>query len=140
MRNIFHLLMLVIMLGLMACKPALADEDRQEILDDTAPVVDALMDALNEQDYAAFIQQLDEPLAGTISAEDFEELFALIVGRMGNYLNYEVTDVAMVQGLAAVTYKFDFVNETDVNVRLVFHPDGAHLIAGMWFDSPTLRD
>ncbi len=73
--------------------------------------------------------------------DSFNNLVTLISTKLGKYLSREVTAVTAVgEDTILVIYSADFENEEDVTVRLVIQPGGEHLITGIWFDSPKLRE
>jgi hypothetical protein len=146
MKNrVFHLITLIMILGILggcAASPrALEGAEREAVLAYAEPKVDNELAALNANDYEAFIKDYDETMKEVITSEKFANLVTSVSTKLGKYLSREVTAVTAVgEDIILVIYSADFENEEDVMVKLAFQPGGEHLITGIWFDSPKLRE
>ena len=95
---------------------------------------------MNEANYARFALNFDEPMKKAISEKAFQDMLSSIGGKLGAYQAREVALVEDTGAYMRVTYTAKFANEDGVTVQVVFN-DGTpdHLISGLWFDSPKLR-
>jgi hypothetical protein len=137
-------LILVVMLGTLAgctaSPKAVEGAELDAVLAYAEPMADNELAALNAADYDAFVKDYDETMLKLTTPEKFNDLVALVSSRLGKYLSREVSVVTAVGDDAIlVIYSAKFENEEGVTIKLVFQPDGDHLITGLWFDSPKLR-
>jgi hypothetical protein len=129
-----------ILTGCAGTPQALEGAEREAVLAYAEPMADNELTALNSNDYEAFIKDYDETMKEVSTPESFASLVTLISTRLGKYLSRDVTAVTAVgDDKILVIYSADFENEKGVTVKLVFQPEGEHLITGIWFDSPKLR-
>jgi hypothetical protein len=140
-RFITLVIILVILGGCTASPRAIEGTERDTVLAYAEPMADNEFTALNANDYDAFIKDYDETMKKVTTPDSFNNLVTLISTKLGKYLSREVTAVTAVgEDTILVIYSADFENEEDVTVRLVIQPGGEHLITGIWFDSPKLRE
>jgi len=139
---LISLLIVAIILGGCTASPtAIEGAERDTVLAYSEPMADNELEALNANDYQTFIKDYDDKMREVTTQESFTSLQELISGRLGKYLSREVVSVAAVGNEAViVVYSTKFENEEGVTIRLVFQPGGDHLITGLWFDSPKLRE
>ena len=139
---LISLLIVAIILGGCTASPtAIEGAERDTVLAYSEPMADNELEALNANDYQTFIKDYDDKMREVTTQESFTSLQELISGRLGKYLSREVVSVAAVGNEAViVVYSTKFENEEGVTIRLVFQPGGNHLITGLWFDSPKLRE
>jgi hypothetical protein len=136
------MLILVSLVGGCAATPkAIEGAERNAVLAYSEPMTDNELEALNANDYQSFIKDYDPKMLEVTTQENFTALYSLISGKLGKYISREVTAVtALGDDAIVVDYAAKFENEEDVTVRLVFQSFGEHLITGLWFDSPKLRE
>jgi hypothetical protein len=146
MKNrLFQIISVIVILaiagGCASSPRALEGAEREAVLAYAEPMADNEFAAIDANDYGAFIKDYDKAMKAATSPENFANLVTLISTRLGKYQSREVTAVTAVGKEAIlVIYSADYENEKGVTVRLVFQPGGDHLITGIWFDSPKLRE
>ena len=137
-------LALVMAIGLSACSGAqtvtLSGQDREAVLAYSEPMTDNLLAGMNEADYARFARHFDEPMQKAMTEAAIHGILSSIGAKLGAYQAREVALVEDTGAFIRVTYTASFANEDGVTVRVVFN-DGTpdHLVSGLWFDSPVLR-
>ncbi len=130
----------LILFGCSGTPIAIEGAERDAVLAYSEPMADNELEALNNNDYEAFIKDYDDKMRELTSEESFASLQKLISGKLGKYLSREVTTVTAVGDEAILLiYSATFEKEDSVTIKLVFQPGGEHLITGLWFDSPKLR-
>ena len=139
------ILMLTVMLVVLAgCTPSpkeIKGAERDTVLAYSEPMADNELAALNANDYEAFVKDYDETMLNLTTPEKFADLESLISTKLGKYLSREVTTVTAVGDAGIlVIYTAKFEKEEEVLIKISFQPDGDHLIIGLWFDSPKLRE
>jgi hypothetical protein len=135
------LILCTILIGCVASPKAIEGADRNAVLVYAEPKTDNVLNALNGNDFQAFIQDHDEAMLKASTAENFQSLQSLISSKLGKYLSREVTAVTAVGDKAVILiYKAKFEKEEGVTIRVAFQSGGDHLITGLWFDSPKLRE
>lgn len=133
--------MLVVLAGCTSSPKEIKGAERDAVLAYSEPMADNELAALNANDYEAFVKDYDETMVKVNTPESFANLVSLVSTKLGKYLSREVTAVTAVGDDAIlVVYSARFENEENVTIRLVFQPNGEHLIKGLWFDSPKLRE
>ncbi|MBN2257310.1 MAG: DUF3887 domain-containing protein [Anaerolineaceae bacterium] len=142
--NIIRVITLVIMfvlLGGCAASPhAVEGSEREAVLAYSEQIADNILNALNENDYEAFVQDYDENMLTANTPENFANLKSTISLKLGKYLSREVTAVTAIgDETILVVYSAAFEKEKGVTIRLAFQRDGDHLVTGIWLDSPLLR-
>jgi hypothetical protein len=140
--HLIILLVIIAILGGCAASPrAIEGAEREAVLAYAEPMTDNELNALNENDYDAFVRDYNEAMLKATTPENFANLVSIISSKLGKYLSREVTAVTAVgEDAVLVIYTAKFENEEGVTIRLVFQPSGDHLITGLWFDSPKLRE
>ncbi len=113
--------------------------EKDAVLAYAEPAADTLMTAINTQDYALFSSLMDEAMLKQFNETQFNQLCEQLIAKIGGYISRTVSSVSSTQTFIIVIYNTEFEQESDVLMRLVFQPEGAHNITGLWFDSPTLR-
>lgn len=131
----------IILAGCTGTPTAIEGAEREAILAYSEPMADNELSALNNNDYEAFIKDYDEKMREVTTENRFADLYATISAKLGEYLSREITTVTAVGDEAIlIIYTAKFEKEEGVIIKLVFQPEGEHLITGLWFDSPKLRE
>ena len=134
---------LVALFALASCaggaKTLLADEATT-----FASQVDALTEnllvSLSNHNYAAYIQDMDVRMKAASSEAQFEQVYAMVIGKIGKYVSRQMTKVTEQEQFRTVVYDAQFEQEEHVTVRVVYNIAGDRpLVSGLWFDSPKLR-
>lgn len=113
--------------------------ERDAVLAYAEPKAENLLQAFNSGDYAAFARDLDGSMRRAETEAVFTQTRTAIQNKIGKYVARKVTDVIHQDKFVVVLYAGQFENEDGVTMRIVFNPDDAHQISGLWFDSPKLR-
>lgn len=132
----------VIVLLLAACggPKTLPDDEAQAFAEQVAPLTENLLTALSNGDEAAYTRDMDATMKQASSGDKFTQVYEAVIGKIGKYLSAEMTQVLEQGKYRIVIYDAEFENEERVTVRVVYDVSGAQpLVAGLWFDSPTLR-
>ena len=118
----------------------LSGKARDDVLAYSEPLTDNLLAAMNEANYTRFVLNFDETMKKAVTEKAFQDMLSSTGSKLGAYQTREVATVEDTGAYMRVTYTAKFANEDGVTVRVVFS-DGTsdHLISGLWFDSPKLR-
>ncbi len=135
--------MLVLWLAAAACIPGGAQElggaERDAALAHAEPLVDNLLAGLNAADYAVFSRDFNAQMREALNESAFSTTRTTVVGKIGRYVSRTVSRVEKQGDFVVVIYRAVFEQEDGVTVRVVFEASGERRIAGLWFDSPRLR-
>ena len=106
--------------------------------------VDALTEnllvSLSNHNYAAYIQDMDAKMKAASSEAQFEQAYAMVIGKISKYVSRQMTKVTEQEQFRTVVYDAQFEQEEHVTVRVVYNIAGDRpLVSGLWFDSPKLR-
>lgn len=104
------------------------------------PVADNVFAGMNEGDYTKFARDFDSTMAKALNEKAFSEMTQTFDERIGKYQSREVTKVERVDMVFVVHYSADFEKEKDVAVSLSVRDSDPPQVAGLWFDSPKLRE
>jgi hypothetical protein len=113
--------------------------ERDAVLAYAEPKTENLLNGFNAGDYAIFARDFDAAMRQAETETVFTQTRAAIQNKIGNYISRQVTNVVKQDKFIVVIYNGRFENEDGVTMRVVFTPDDAHQITGLWFDSPKLR-
>jgi hypothetical protein len=128
---------------LTGCAPAaaeLTEVEKTKILAFSEPMVDAQMAAITASDYEAFLINYSADLQSTTTLGTFEQLEIWLSVKAGKYLSREVTSVTQTEDLYLVEYAAVFSKDSHVTMQVAFDKSAPNRIAGMWFDSPRMRE
>lgn len=144
MRNRIVLLTLILLITLTGCNLApqpttLESQERDDVLAYSEPIADNLFAGLVAGDYAAFAKDFDPDMVKAMDEKAFTSLKQMFDSKIGAYQSREVAKVERIQNMVIVTYKAKFEQEEEVAVRLNLRDGTPPQVAGLWFDSPKLR-
>lgn len=145
-RNILlSLLGLCVLLLAYACSvlpqaEAVQGSEYDEALQMGAPVAEEIFQAIDDQDYAAFSQYFDETMKKALTEEAFAEMGSTFADRIGQYTGGKVTKIERIENLYVYTYELSYTQEEAVSARLTLRQGEPPQVAGLWFDSPKLRE
>jgi hypothetical protein len=129
------LLALALLLGLNACTPpqpaGLTD-------DQVRAVAGNLLQAINQNDYAAFLQDLSAEMVAAFPEEQFQQLRELLQKTSGNYLSLGQPTLSNTQGYVIYQFPCQYDLE-EVTVTITFKI-GGNQVEGLFFTSPNLRN
>jgi hypothetical protein len=144
MRNRLFLITLILLITLTGCNLApqsttLEGQERDDALAYAEPIADNIFAGMVAGDYATFAKDFDPTMAKALDDKAFVDFKNRFDSLIGNYQSREVVKVERLQNIVIVTYKAKFENEDDVSVRLNLRDGTPPQVAGLWFDSPKLR-
>jgi len=133
------LIMLVTMTATSACtqKPETGYTEPEY----AAAITDSILQAVNEGNYAQYAERFTEEMKQAATEAAFTEVNTVLKTTIGDYVAKEFRKTEAQGPYTTVYYKAKFTEEPeDVTVRVVFQEiDGEIYVAGLWFDSPKLR-
>lgn len=129
------LILLVMIPGATAC----AEKPLPEYADS---ITESILLAMNEDNYAKLSEHFNEEMKDTLSESVFRKNYNFMVLIIGDYVSKEFWKTEERGIYKTVYYKTVFTEEPDgVIVEIVFQEiDGEVYVAGLWFDSPKLRE
>ena len=135
------LIALVPIMTVVAC----GTEVDQEVISFTDSATENVLIALNNQDYESFRQDMDDVMLGTVNEQEFTRLFTFLNDTIGEYKRGSKNYLkSTIQGeVTAVIYTTDYTEETEkvlVTIVVSSPDEGIYQVAGLWFDSPKLRE
>lgn len=136
---------IIIMLGLVvsafACTTE-TDSDIGRIQKYADPITEDALIGMNEDDYAKFSKHFDETMRDALPEANFVHLRDTMKRVIGDYKSKEFWMVEKQGEYTVVRYKTRYTTEpADVIVTVSFHEvEGETYLAGIWFDSPKLRE
>ncbi len=131
--------LLALLLAACGGPKTLPDDEAQAFAEQVAPITENLLAALSDGDEAAYTRDMDATMKRASSGAKFTEVYEAVIGKIGKYVSGEMTQVLEQGKYRIVVYDAQFEDEEHVTVRVVYDVSGAQpLVAGLWFDSPTL--
>lgn len=106
--------------------------DEAAIREKATPMLDELLTALSQNDYATFSKNFNEKMKASVSRESFEALQATLAEKYGAYQSIEYQQMASAQGYLNIYYSATFEKGT-MTVQFVLDRDPPNKIAGLWF-------
>jgi hypothetical protein len=105
------------------------------------PIVEDVFAGLSEADYARHSSHFDEDFKEQIDEiVVFPQVVDEVIGTVGAYQSHDMISVADDGRYRVVTYDVAFADDPHVKARVFFWKDDPqHRIAGLAFDSPSLR-
>lgn len=113
----------------------------QTVLTYADPITDRIMEGHNNLDYAKYSRDFDETMKNALTQPVFKQKQQLIFSKIGKYKSRTLTKVLKQSGYKVAIYSGEFENESNVVIRVVFQNYGENnLVAGLWLNSPKLRE
>ncbi|MGE5138058.1 MAG: DUF3887 domain-containing protein [Rudaea sp.] len=140
---LFSLFAAIFILGACNLTPRttpVAESERDAVLAFADPKTDGLLAGFNAGDYAAYSHDFDTTMRNALPEPSFIQTRQLVTGKIGKYVSRKVDRVERIGEYVAVVYSATFEQEEGVTVRVVFTPADDHLITGLFFTSPKLRE
>ncbi len=131
---LFAVLLSLLLVGCNSSETELTDADRDAVLAFSEGKTDALLSAMNYNDYAAFSRDFDADMLKAMSQAQFDALKKDRDSKLGLYLSREVSRVALVGEFYALNYAAKFEKDDNVVVRVMFRVAEPHQISGLWFN------
>lgn len=138
----------IILAILPACAPkrqTLKGDARDAVLAYADPMADRLLQALNEDDYDTFAQDLSEPMKKSLTSAAFAQTRKQVIGKVGQYVSRQVQNVFQTgqagddKAYVTVVYVARFEQDQAVTITISFDLAEPHQINGLWFNSERLR-
>ncbi len=135
------LMAFILMVAAVACG-AKVDE---EVISFTDGAAENILIALNDQDYESFKLDMDDVMQETTTEQEFTRLSAYLKNTIGEYRqgSKEYSSSTIQGDVNVVIYTADYTEETEnviVTIVVSASDEGIYKIAGIWFDSPSLRE
>lgn len=118
----------------------LEGEERDAAVTLAEPLAENIFVAMNEGDYTKFSRDFNENMIKALKEQNFNEMKQTFDDRIGLYQSREVTNVQRVDQVYVITYTAVFEKESDVSINLSVSETDPPQVAGLWFDSPKLRE
>jgi hypothetical protein len=115
-------------------------QERDKIIALGEPLADALFQGLDEENYTLFSRDFDSAMKKALDENAFHEMVQTFSAKIGRYQSRDVEKVEMIDTLYVITYQVTFENENPVSMRLSLRLEETLLVAGLYFDSPKLRE
>ncbi len=138
--------MLICMTVLMLCLQTFSlanikGEKAQEALKYAEPIMDNLLTGFNEKDYKKYSQDFDANLSKAMNESSFLNVHKVIIEKIGLYKSRKAMQFVEQGEFKVLIYRAEFAQEKGVTIRTIFKKYGEkNLLAGLWFDSPKLRN
>jgi len=105
------------------------------------PMLENILKALAEDDYEAYIRDMDESMVKTHTPEVFEARRQIFEEKIGLFVSKEFVKLEGQDGRYIVQYAAFFTKEQQADVRLrlfITRQGDAYKVSDLWFDSPAL--
>lgn len=133
---------LVALFSLTGCAGAktLPAEEATAFANQVDAMTENLLVSLSNHHYATYTQDMDAKMKAASSEAQFEQVYAMVIDKIGKYVSRQMTQVTEQKPFRTVVYDARFEREEHVTVRVVYNVTGERLlVSGLWFDSPKLR-
>jgi len=119
----------------------LTGDAREAVLSYADPIADNLLAGFNEDDYDRLARDFSEIMENQFPPAVVAQSRGLVTQKIGRYRSREPKQVFKKGPYRVVTYTAAFEHEAGVTVTLsLLDYQGTPLVAGLWFDSPKLRE
>ena len=116
-------------------------EERENVLKYAEPAADSILAGHNEMNYAKYSKDFDETMKNALTEPVFRQKQGSILSKIGKYRSRKLIKTVKQSGYVSVIYSGEFEKESGVVIRVVFKNYGdKNLAAGLWFNSPKLRE
>ena len=140
MRILLAIILCAFVAAAAGCAGGLSSADREAVLAYSEAKTDNLLAGFNNNDYPTFSRDFDDAMKKSMDQSAFSGLLQdMIKGRIGRYVSRQMSTITRDEKFITVVYNAAFEQETGVTMRVVFTASEDHLITGLWFDSPKLR-
>ena len=134
------LVFLILPLVTLACAPPTPINQSDVAYAD--PIVENMLQAMNQEDYAKFSADFDDEMKKAIPESAFKDLETLIKTKIGDYEtgSKKYMRAELKSGYIVVYYAADYTNETVAVVVTTSFRDvgGKNLVGGFFLSSPKL--
>lgn len=102
------------------------------VLTATQPFGENIINAIANDDYDAFIRDMDETMVGSFDETTFEDLRSQLDSSLGAYQSNEFQTTVLDDGYYIAYYTLHFVNG-DCAMRVVLTTTEPYKVSGLWF-------
>ncbi len=139
MRKVYLVLLMVFLITLPGAVIA-GDGDRDLLPDEVHLLTEGMLTGLNENNYQKFSANFNPKMKAELTEGRFNTLVVTVKENIGDYLARQLVTVEEQGGYKIVTYAAVYTLEPQVIVRTVVTVENDKLaVAGLWLDSPKLR-
>lgn len=115
-------------------------EEHDQIITLGEPLADNIFSAINNGNYSQFSRDFDEVMKKALDEKAFNEMIQVFIPKIGLYQSRTIEKVELVDTIYVITYRAKFEKEDPVYVRLSLRQGAKLQVAGLYFDSPRLRE
>ncbi len=107
----------------------------EEVRGIAGPILDNILEAFEQNDYAQYSRDFDNFLKESISEKKFGEMGLRLEGSLGKYQSREYLGFMMNGQMTVVLWKGRYeLSEDDVLIKLIVSKRGdKNLVTGLWF-------
>lgn len=138
MKRILPILLIFLVVVLAGCSSgAVADVSPTAtpdpaVLTATQPLGENIINAIANDDYDAFIRDMDETMVGSFDETTFEDLRSQLDSSLGAYQSNEFQTTVLDDGYYISYYTLHFANG-DCAMRVVLTTTEPYKVSGLWF-------
>ncbi len=126
--------------GCVSREVPLPPEEQAAIIAFADPVTENLIQGFSENNYTQYSRDFSIEMREGLDERVFEKNRDMILSKIGPYVSRGDPVVTGSGEYLIVRYPGEFVQEKDVEIRVVFRKgDDSHQVYGLWFNSPKLR-
>lgn len=120
---------------------AVEGAERDQAVALAEPMADVIFQGMNTADYTLFAQDFDDEMKKALTEAAFNEMMQAFTPKIGAYQSREVVKVEVIDEVVyVISYQARFEKEDAVAVRLSVRKGDPAQVAGLYFDSPKLRE
>lgn len=138
-KSVYPVIVLLVLATLISgC--GLSSKEAKEARKSSDPIVEAMLTAMTDNDYAKFSAAMDSKMKSTLTEKEFRSTNATIKSKIGDYVSKSYSTARKEQGFTSIYYKAKFSKENNVSVKLVLNKTGGkNYVSGFWINSPKLN-
>ena len=116
----------------------LTDEEKDKITKSVDNKTTELFLSIKQNDYDAFIKDLDEKMRDEFSEDYFNELCTALSSQFGEYQSQSLQNIEKIDHYVSIRYSVQFESKDDLPVIIIYQPKEPYSISGLWIDSPDI--
>ncbi|HWQ46778.1 MAG TPA: DUF3887 domain-containing protein [Longilinea sp.] len=138
MKRILPLILILIAVILAGCGSASVSDvtptptPDPAILSATQPIGENIINSIANDDYDAFIRDMDETMIGSFDETTFEDLRSQLDSSLGSYQSNEFQTTLLEDGYYIAYFTLHFANG-DAAMRVVITTTEPYKVSGLWF-------
>ena len=144
--SIISLLLLVLLAGCSAARAPIIEpvvlegEEADDVLVYAQAPAENLLEGLIAADYTRFSRDFSDNMKQGMNEQAFTDLLTMLETRLGTYQSSALVTVLRDENYSTLVYRLVYEKDNQVSMRVVFDNQEPHLVSGLWFDSPELRE